>query len=65
MPWLTLEQFSKIGSNCCKCDKIAEWLPKIKDAPAYCDEHYPYWDVVYSKSAESREYVEIKNKGLK
>jgi hypothetical protein len=46
--WMTLEQFLALGIKCFHCDKTAKWIAS-KDAPGYCDEHFPYYDVINSR----------------
>jgi hypothetical protein len=44
---VTIPQLKQLGKNCTKCAKKAQWLDKFdENAPAYCDDHFPYWDDV-------------------
>lgn len=43
MDFLSLEQFLSLGKKCSHCDKKAKWLAH-PESPAYCDEHFPYWE---------------------
>jgi len=46
MTFLTIAQLMQLGKKCSLCDKNATWLCKFnKEAPVYCDEHYPYISV--------------------
>jgi hypothetical protein len=44
MVWMTIDQFLAIGMKCSHCEKKATWLAHT-ESPAYCDEHFPYWDI--------------------
>ena len=45
MTYLTGNQLLALvkGMKCSHCDKKAQWICS-EDLPAYCDEHYPYWE---------------------
>lgn len=48
MTWLTLEQFFALDKKCSRCDRQAKWVASL-DSPAYCEEHFPYFDIEKSK----------------
>ena len=50
--FLKIDQFLSIGKKCSHCDKKATWLDSL-ETPAYCDEHFPYYDEI--------EFVSIEN----
>lgn len=43
MTFLTLDQIGSLGKKCSHCDKYATWIYSNM-MPAYCDEHFPYWE---------------------
>jgi hypothetical protein len=48
MVFLTIDQFLALGKKCSHCDKKATWIV-CKESPAYCDDHFPYWDIKKSR----------------
>ena len=59
MTWFTIDQYLQLGTKCSHCNKNAKWLGP-KDSPAYCDEHFPYWDCQKSQISvdNPEDYVE-------
>jgi hypothetical protein len=47
----TVNQLLALGKNCSHCEKIARWVASL-ESPAYCDDHFPYWDFVDVKRPE-------------
>lgn len=57
MTFLTPSQFFQLGRKCSHCEKNAKWLDKFNEKnPAYCDDHYPYWEYLNEKQT-----MEIEN----
>lgn len=45
---MTIDQLLSLGKKCSHCEKKATWLAAM-DMPAYCDDHFPYIDIINSK----------------